>query len=153
VDQNEIFDICYEQARKSNCKLIQFGVVLVKTERILGIGHNESLKGICLPCLKDESYILGSNPGTCYAVHAEWMALFRAIDQCGLEDVKGCTMYIAGYKDGEIAKWKGFACTVCIRLLKHAGVKKIIEKKGEEILEVDVEEAWKSAYDQIKGKA
>lgn len=151
LEDEEIFNECIRLAKMSNCSLVQFGSAIVKDRKILGRGYNVSLTGECKPCLKGEGYKLSTNPGLCYAVHSEWMALLDAINKHGFKKVKGSTLYIAGLKNKkDFLIWEGFTCTVCIRLLKYAGISKVRSFKGNYSREYTIDEAWNFAFKYIK---
>jgi len=146
--------ICEEELKKSNCSLIHFGACLVKNGRVIGRGHNYSLRGIeCIDsCVKDKikNRAIGKNPALCYAVHAEWMALIDAINKHGIDEVYDSTLFIVGrYPDGTLFDSKFFACTICSRLLKFCKISRIINP----VLcnWMPMEDAFQSSIDHILG--
>lgn len=111
-------------ARRADCRRRQHGCVLVDADnRIIGTGYNGApagepgcLSGACPRgnASYDEIRSLSSydtpGPGFCISVHAEANALLYARTSC-----KGATAYVTGQP-----------CPTCDKLLRGAGVERIV---------------------------
>lgn len=110
-------------ASRADCRRRQHGCVLVDQDnRIIGTGYNGApagdegcLSGACPRGMLayDELASLSSydsGPGQCISVHAEANALLYARTSC-----KGATAYITGEP-----------CPTCAKLLRGAGVERIV---------------------------
>jgi deoxycytidylate deaminase len=149
-----MMDVALLEADKSNCLKVHFGAVIHDgNDTILGRGHNRALERFHVHCLKPKGYHLGSNPGLCKAVHAEWDAIHNAVKRgYGYNDLRGATVYVAGkYPDGWIRHHAQFSCTVCTRILKLWGIREIVQYNNQgEIVHLPIDEAWTSAYEELK---
>ena len=104
--------IALKHARKSQHNF-QLAALLVKSGRILSVGFNSTKTSPCLLKLH--------KPRPINKLHAEQCALNR----CGLEETQGASLYIAriskSRKEGGMAK----PCSMCMELIRRAGIKKI----------------------------
>ena len=115
---------------RSTCTKKHYGAVIVKNGAILSTGYNgtprgESHCGFCTKASgnKDmEEYLF------CPAVHAE----MNAIISVSRNDMLGADLYLAGYevKTGEPIECEAWPGEVCLRLIKNAGLERIINNKG-----------------------
>jgi dCMP deaminase len=115
---------------RSTCLKKHYGAVLVKNGTILSTGYNGSVRGEphCGSCSKApgngdvEEYL------SCPAVHAEQNALLAA----SRNDMIGADLYLAGYdvKTGEAIECSAWPCEICLRLIKNAGIERIINRVG-----------------------
>jgi dCMP deaminase len=64
----------------------------------------------------------------CAAVHAEMNAIISA----SRNDMLGADLYLAGFdvKTGEPIECEAWPCEICLRLIKNAGIDRIINNKG-----------------------
>jgi len=115
---------------RSPCLRKQYGAIIVKNDQVLATGYNGTVRGEahCRTCTKirynkDEIEYL-----TCPAVHAEQNALLSA----SRNDMLGADLYLAGFevKTGEYIECEAWPCEICLRLIKNAGINRIINKKG-----------------------
>ena len=113
---------CYQEERK-------VGAVIVKDKRVMTTGYNGAPAGVstCVErgeCLRKK---LGIPSGTrhemCYAVHAEQNAIISAARR----DMQGATLYLACL-DKTIDP---APCNICDRMIKNAGITKVINQQGE----------------------
>jgi dCMP deaminase len=65
---------------------------------------------------------------TCPAVHAEMNAIISA----SRSEMLDADLYLAGYdvKSGEPVECEAWPCEICLRLIKNAGIYRIINSKG-----------------------
>lgn len=106
---------------RAECTRRKVGAVIVKDKRTIGTGYNGAPKGAKKTCLTgdcpraksgvqpDSSYDTG--PGACIAVHAEANAIIDA----GRRNCTGATMYLTDKP-----------CDGCLKLIKAAGIKKVV---------------------------
>jgi dCMP deaminase len=61
-------------------------------------------------------------------VHAEQNCIISA----ARKDMLGADLYLAGYdvKSGEPVECEAWPCEICLRLIKNAGINRIINNKG-----------------------
>lgn len=151
--EEKLMAIALREADKSNCLKVHFGAVMHDGKTVLGYGHNRALERFHIRCLKPRGYKLGSNPGLCTAVHAEWDAIYDAVKRgYGSDEIQSATMYVAGkYPNGRIRHHGHFSCTICIRMLKLWGILEIVKynERGE-IVHLPIDEAWSSTYEEFK---
>ena len=116
-------------AKKSKCLKKQYGAVIVNDDEVISTGYNGVCRGephctVCtkISCNKDEVEYF-----TCPAVHAEQNAIISA----SRKEMLGSTLYLAGYevKTG-LENNKVEPCEICLRLIKNAGIDKIITNQG-----------------------
>lgn len=117
---NEYFlAIAQTVSTRSDCERDKVGSVVVKDRRIRATGYNGAPPGQdgCSSCPRRNSdSASGSNYDNCVAVHAEANALIY----CNREDLVDSTIYIT--RD---------PCYGCTKLIKAAGVSKIVTPVGE----------------------
>ncbi len=117
-------------SKRSTCIRRQYGRVIVKNDEIISTGYNGSPRGDgnCCDigaCYRENMGIPhGQQYEKCVAVHAEQNAIISA----SRSELLGSIAYLIGFeKDMEI---EAIPCLICERMLKNAGVEKIINMKG-----------------------
>lgn len=140
-------DIALAVSRRSTCLRRHYGVVIVKDDIIIATGYNGSPRGEENCCDRGTCYREGMvhNSGDyseCCSVHAEQNALIAA----SRDRLIGATVYIAceGRSDVAYAKdvdcnysycWVEYdnpvPCPICERMLKNAGVSRVVNRKGD----------------------
>ena len=131
INWNEYFmGVAILASKRSKDPHTKVGAVLVKNGTILSTGYNGSVRGEphCGSCSKApgngdvEEYL------SCPAVHAEQNALLAA----SRNDMIGADLYLAGYdvKTGEAIECEAWPCEICLRLIKNAGIARIINNTG-----------------------
>ena len=115
---------------RSTCLRKHYGCVVVKNGEILSTGYNNPPRGEphCWTCTKCDSGKDMATFKTCPSVHAEMNALLASRRQ----DMLGADLYLAGYdvKSGEPIECEAWPCEICLRLIKNAGIYRIINSKG-----------------------
>ena len=121
MKEKEIFNRLEKIAKTSLCKKMQFAAVIINNQGLpIGWGKNEPLKFGC--CIR-ENIPSGTQLEKCYAIHAEQLALIRALESgYSLIDAE---LYILGIKDNEVFDNKRFYCTLCSRILSVSKLKYI----------------------------
>lgn len=139
-------NIAKEVSKRSTCLKRHYGCVIVKDDIIIATGYNGSPRGEENCCDRGSCKRIGaerySGYENCDSVHAEQNALIAA----SRDRLIGSTVYLAcegyGYDDAnsaifekEIYGWIEDAnpvpCPLCERMLKNAGVSKIVNRRGE----------------------
>ena len=104
-------------SERSTCLRKHYGAVVVSEGQIISTGYNNPPRGEahCAVCTKCDTGKDMATFETCPAVHAEMNALLSA-----------------GYdvKTGEAIECEAWPCEICLRLIKNAGINRIINNKG-----------------------
>ena len=115
---------------RSTCLRKHYGCVIVKNGEILSTGYNNPARGEphCGQCTKCNSGKDVETYLSCPSIHAEQNALLSA----ARKDMIGADLYLAGYdvKSGEPIECEAWPCEICLRLIKNAGIDRIINNKG-----------------------
>lgn len=118
-------------AMRSTCLRKAYGAIIVKNDEIISTGYNNPPRGEshCVECTKcsngkDEATYL-----SCPAVHAEQNSLLSA----SRKEMIGADLYLAGYdvRNGNAIECEAWPCEICLRLIKNAGINRIINRNGE----------------------
>jgi dCMP deaminase len=115
---------------RSTCLKKHYGAVIVKNGEIISTGYNNPPRGEahCATCSKTSCR--DGDVGefaSCPSVHAEQNAIISA----ARTDMLGADLYLAGYDvpTGE-ENLEAWPCEICLRLIKNAGIDRIINSKG-----------------------
>ena len=125
--------IAAEVAKRSTCLRRQYGAVIVKNDEIVATGYNGAPRGDdnCCDvgeCWRERNNIPhGEQYEKCVAVHAECNAIISASRQ----EMLGSTLYLAGFEGLDTPIDHPVPCMICTRLIKNAGIEKVINKLGE----------------------
>jgi dCMP deaminase len=115
---------------RSICSKKHYGAVIVKNGTILSTGYNGTPRGEdhCGYCTKASGNGDMQEYLSCPAVHAEMNAIISA----SRNDMLGADLYLAGYdvKTGVPIECEAWPCEICLRLIKNAGIERIINNKG-----------------------
>lgn len=137
-------EIALAVSKRSTCLKRHYGCVIVKDDEIIATGYNGSPRGEKNCCDLGECKRINKphNSGDysdCHSVHAEQNAMISA----ARKDMLGATMYLAG-EEKEVSFiqpyefWKEVKnctpCPICSRMILNAGIKRIVNKKGEKFL-------------------
>lgn len=131
-------DIAEAVSKKSPCLKKHYGAVIVNNGEIIATGYNGPPRGEthCVECLKGDisrgkdfdEYL------SCRSVHAEMNAIISASrrDMIGSTLYLACTMGVGEKVGGPI--WIEIGdpepCKICERLIKNAGISRVITRKG-----------------------
>lgn len=129
--KNEYYlGIAKAAALRSTCLRKAYGALIVKDDRVLATGYNGAPSGEphCTECTKCdhgkdlETYL------SCKSVHAEMNVLLAASRQ----EMLGADLYLVGFdlKTGKAIECEARPCEICLRLIKNAGIEKVINKNG-----------------------
>lgn len=129
---NYYLNVAKAVSLRSTCLTRQYGAVIVNNSEIISTGYNGSPRGEdnCCDIGFCKRYSNGSksshndgNYGKCNSVHAEMNAIISA----SRKDMLGSTLYLYGSENGKSIDCE--PCPVCARLIKNAGISKIITYK------------------------
>ena len=116
-------------ARKSTCLKKQYGAVIVNNDEVIASGYNDTCRKEphCISCTKVDCNKDMAEYMSCPAVHAE----MNAIISSSRKEMLGADLYLAGYDvvSGE-ENIKASPCEICLRLIKNAGIDRIINHTG-----------------------
>lgn len=132
--------------KRSTCLKRHYGCVIVKDDIIIATGYNGSPRGEENCCdrgtCKRANAERYTNYESCDSVHAEQNALIAA----SYDRLKGATAYIAcetfGFNqeksdlwDERIEDWhedkNPVPCPICMRMLKNAGIDRVVNRMGD----------------------
>jgi dCMP deaminase len=131
--QDYYLKIASEVAKRSTCLRRQYGAVIVKNDEIIATGYNGAPRGDenCCDvgsCWRDRHNIPhGEQYEKCVAVHAEANAIISA----SRNEMLGSTLYLFGYEVFDKPIDNPEPCIMCNRLIKNAGIDRVINKLGE----------------------
>lgn len=119
---------------RSTCLKRKYGCVIVKNDEIIATGYNGSARGelncsdihnnICPRMDKPHN---SGDYSDCPAVHAEQNAMLSA----SRKEMIGSTMYLYLFDSGSKNDAVAEPCPICMRMIKNAGIKKIVNYAGE----------------------
>ena len=125
--------IASEVAKRSTCLRRQYGAVIVKNDEIIATGYNGAPRGDenCCDvgsCWRDRHNIPhGEQYEKCVAVHAEANAIISA----SRNEMLGSTLYLYGFEGFDRPIDNPEPCIMCNRLIKNAGIDRVINMLGE----------------------
>lgn len=121
-------DIAKAVSERSTCLRRKYGAVIVKDDEIISTGYNGSARGEENCCDKGtcerqmQNVPHGERYELCCSVHAEANAIISA----PRNHMIGATLYLYGEEiDGKPID-KPVPCAMCARLIKNAGIKKVV---------------------------
>lgn len=123
-------NIALAVSTRSTCLRKHYGAVVVRDGTILSTGYNNPPRSEphCWSCTKCGNGKDIETFKSCPSVHAEMNALLAPSRQ----EMLGADLYLAGYdmKTGEPIECEAWPCEICLRLIKNAGIYRIINNKG-----------------------
>ena len=115
---------------RSTCIRKHYGAVIVNKGEIVSTGYNNPPRGEphCYTCTKCKHGKDASTYIDCPAVHAEMNAIISA----SRNEMLDADLYLAGYDitGDEPIECEAWPCEICLRLIKNAGINRIINNKG-----------------------
>ena len=108
------------------------GAIVVRDKRVIATGYNGAPRGEPNCCDVGECYREahgiphGEQYEKCVAVHAECNAIISA----SRKEMLGATLYLAGFEGGKPLE-DPQPCLICNRLIKNAGIARVINARGE----------------------
>lgn len=139
-------EIALAVSKRSTCLKRHYGCVIVKDDIIIATGYNGSPRGevnccdtgICLRMNKPHNT---GDYSDCHSVHAEQNALLAA----SRDRLIGATLYLACEEVDlpDVSEWAYtqwievkdcLPCPICSRMIKNAGIVKVVNKCGDLIV-------------------
>lgn len=126
-------EIAKSVSARSTCMRRQYGAVIVKNDEIVATGYNGAPRGETNCCDAGACYRQrmgiphGEQYEKCVAVHAEQNAIISA----SRNEMLGATLYLYGYDRMAQEELRGEPCLMCRRMIKNAGIEKVINVSGE----------------------
>ena len=118
---------------KSKCLKKHYGAIIVKNNELISTGFNGPARGEahCTKCTKVGSDKDIVEYSSCPAIHAEQNAIISASRQ----EMLGSVLYLFGRDVSGSIDEIGLPiaarpCEICLRLIKNAGIEKVINKNG-----------------------
>lgn len=142
----------------SICQKMHFGCVIADLDlRRLGVGYNHSIRpDLCRRACLREGIKSGARLELCYAVHAEQAAVVNMLWGGLYVPHTPLIAYVAGrFPDGREYESDGFSCTFCVRVLKEAGVDRIVMPNSRTeygYVIQDIDEAVETSYEVAEGR-
>lgn len=139
-------DIAKQVASRSTCLKRKYGCVLVNNDEIIATGYNGSPRGeinccdIYEECPRKNVPHNSGDYSDCPSVHAEQNAMLSA----SRKEMMNATMYLyceeidACHRDllNKVYFWTEISnpepCPICMRMIKNAGITKIVNKERTE---------------------
>ena len=124
--------IAAEVAKRSTCLRRQYGAVIVKNDEIIATGYNGAPRGDenCCDvgsCWRERNNIPhGEQYEKCVAVPAEANAIISA----SRNEMIGSTLYLYGFEGFDKPIENPAPCIMCTRLIKNAGIERVINQLG-----------------------
>lgn len=119
-------------SERSTCRRRRYGAVIVNHDEIVATGYNGAARGV-LDCLErgscwreDNGIPHGEQYEKCIGVHAEQNAIISA----ARSEMIGATLYLAGF-EGFYRIDDPRPCSICSRMIKNAGITRVVTRKGE----------------------
>ena len=131
--QDYYLSIAAAVAKRSTCLRRQYGAVIVKNDEIVATGYNGAPRGEenCCDvgeCYRERNNIPhGEQYEKCVAVHAECNAIISA----SRNEMLGSTLYLAGFEGPGKPIDNPAPCLICTKLIKNAGIERVINQQGE----------------------
>ena len=153
-EYERLLELCTAAATQSNCDKIKYGAVAIDDAgTIVGVGYNHNpMPSPGWTCTENcvggirSGVKSGTNIERCFAVHAEIHAVLNSyrdayeIVLVGIDPL-GTPRY----------SYLGFYCTMCVRVMKTAGIKYVTVFVDGNPVRKTMQEAWDEAYAHVNG--
>ena len=154
--ENYYLDIAEAALERSTCLRRQFGAIIVRDDEIVATGYNGAPRGRrnCSDlgrCTRRELNIpAGERYELCRSVHAEANAIISAARR----DMIGGTLYLVGRSaaDGELLH-DTTSCAMCRRMIINSGITRVVNRIGDDGIEIIDVQNWIVNDESIQPKA
>lgn len=136
ISKDEYYlNIAKTVAMRSTCLKRNYGAVIVKNDEIIATGYNGAARGetnccdVYEECPRKHKAHNSGDYSDCPAVHAEQNAIISA----SRNEMIGATLYLAGMEcinDSIYELQEATPCPICSRIIKNAGISRIIGPQG-----------------------
>lgn len=141
---------------RSTCLRRKYGAIIVKNDEILSTGYNGAPRGRvnCSQlgyCNREQLNIpSGQRYELCRSVHAEANAIISAARR----DMIGGTLYLVGRSaaDGELLH-DATSCAMCRRMIINSGITRVVNRIGDDGIEIIDVQNWIVNDESIQPKA
>lgn len=115
-------------SKKSTCLKKRYGAVIVKDDEVVATGYNDTCRKEphCMTCTKPSGNGDMEEYSVCPAVHAEMNCIISA----SRKEMLGADLYLAGFDAHSGEEIEARPCEICLRLIKNAGIDRIINCTG-----------------------
>ena len=154
--ENYYLDIAEAALERSTCLRRQFGAIIVRDDEIVATGYNGAPRGRrnCSDlgrCTRRELNIpAGERYELCRSVHAEANAIISAARR----DMIGGTLYLVGRDaaSGELLH-DTTSCAMCRRMIINSGITRVVNRIGDDGIEIIDVQNWIVNDESIQPKA
>lgn len=154
--ENYYLDIAQTVAGRSTCLRRCYGAILVKSDEIISTGYNGAPRGRrnCVDlsyCTREALNIpSGERYELCRSVHAEANAIISAARR----DMIGGTLYLVGRDaaSGELLH-DTTSCAMCRRMIINSGITRVVNRIGDDGIEIIDVQNWIVNDESIQPKA
>ena len=154
--ENYYLDIAQTVMERSTCLRRKFGAIIVQNDEIISTGYNGAPRGRsnCSDlgyCLREKLAVpSGERYELCRSVHAEANAIISAARR----DMIGGTLYLVGRSaaDGELLH-DTTSCAMCRRMIINSGITRVVNRIGDDGIEIIDVQNWIVNDESIQPKA
>ena len=154
--QNYYLDIAQTVAGRSTCLRRCYGAIIVKNDEIISTGYNGAPRGRanCVDlgyCSREAMQVpRGERYELCRSVHAEANAIISAQRR----DMVGATIYLVGRdaRSGELLH-DTTSCAMCRRMIINSGITRVVNRIGDDGIEIIDVLNWIVNDESIQPKA
>lgn len=154
--ENYYLDIAQTVAGRSTCLRRCYGAILVKSDEIISTGYNGAPRGRrnCVDlnyCTREALNIpSGERYELCRSVHAEANAIISAARR----DMIGGTLYLVGRDAATGALLHDTtSCAMCRRMIINSGITRVVNRIGDDGIEIIDVQNWIVNDESIQPKA
>ena len=141
---------------RSTCLRRKYGAIIVKNDEIISTGYNGSPRGRknCVDmgfCTREAMQVpRGERYELCRSVHAEANAIISA----SRRDMAGGTIYLVGRNaaTGELLN-DATSCLMCRRMIINSGITRVVNRIGDDGIEIIDVQNWIVNDESIQPKA
>ena len=154
--ENYYLDIAETVLERSTCLRRCYGAIIVKNDEIVSTGYNGAPRGRknCMDlgyCTREAMNVpSGERYELCRSVHAEMNAIISAARR----DMIGGTLYLVGRSaaDGELLH-DTTSCAMCRRMIINSGITRVVNRIGDDGIEIIDVQNWIVNDESIQPKA
>lgn len=157
IDKESYYlDIAETVLERSTCSRSHSGALIVRNDEIVSTGYNGAPRGRsnCIDlgyCIRERLGIpAGERYELCRSVHAEANAIISAARR----DMIGGTLYLVGRSaaDGELLH-DTTSCAMCRRMIINSGITRVVNRIGDDGIEIIDVQNWIVNDESIQPKA
>ena len=154
--RNYYLDIAQTVLERATCLRRVYGAIIVKNDEIISTGYNGAPRGRknCVDlgyCTREQLKVpRGERYELCRSVHAEANAIISAQRR----DMVGATIYLVGRdaRSGELLH-DTTSCAMCRRMIINSGITRVVNRIGDDGIEIIDVQNWIVNDESIQPKA